>query len=178
MAYKYIDKRVDIHGGGSDLIYPHHESEIAQSEYFTGEKPFAQFWVHTGAVMYQGEKMSKSLGNLVMVSDLLKTYSANAIRLMLLKHYYRTPWEYRQTDMDTAQREMDNLEEIIKIKPVLPGEEDALIIEQFMKALENDLDTPKALSIILELAQEQETTPTGTNQQALKNMLDILGFKV
>src|SRR5581483_6841585 len=65
MAYKYLDKKIDIHGGGSDLRYPHHESEIAQSEAFTGKKPFSQFWIHTGTVIYDGEKMSKSLGNLV-----------------------------------------------------------------------------------------------------------------
>lgn len=178
MAYKYLDKKIDIHGGGSDLIYPHHESEIAQSEHFTGEKPFSQFWMHTGAVMYQGEKMSKSLGNLVMVSKLLKTYSANAIRLMLLSHHYRTPWEYRQKDMDKAQREMDDLEEVLTTKPVLPGEEDMPIVKQFIQALENDLDTPKALAIIFELAQEQKATPTLTNQQALEEMLQILGFKI
>lgn len=178
MAYKYLDKKIDIHGGGSDLIYPHHESEIAQSEHFTGEKPFSQFWMHTGAVMYEGEKMSKSLGNLVMVSKLLETYSANAIRLLLLRHHYRTPWEYRQKDLDLAQREIEDLEEVLKIKPIAPGEEDMPMAKQFTKALEDDLDTPKALAIIFELAQEQEAAPTRTNQQALTEMLEILGFKV
>jgi L-cysteine:1D-myo-inositol 2-amino-2-deoxy-alpha-D-glucopyranoside ligase len=178
MAYKYLDKKVDIHGGGSDLIYPHHESEIAQSEHFTGEKPFSQFWMHTGAVMYEGEKMSKSLGNLVMVSKLLKTYSPNAIRLMLLRHHYRTPWDFRQKDLDEAQRHIEDIEETVKIKPAFPGEEDMPMIKQFTEALENDLDTPKALAIIFELAQEQEAAPTLTNQQALQSMLNVLGFRV
>ena len=73
MVYKCLGKKIDVHGGGSDLRYPHHESEIAQSEAFTGQQPFSQIWMHIGMVEYQGEKMSKSLGNLVMVSDLLKT---------------------------------------------------------------------------------------------------------
>ena len=86
MAYKYLDKKIDIHGGGSDLRFPHHESEIAQSEAFTGQKPFSQFWLHTGTVMYEGEKMSKSLGNLVLVSDLLKKYSSNT-ECLLMENY-------------------------------------------------------------------------------------------
>jgi L-cysteine:1D-myo-inositol 2-amino-2-deoxy-alpha-D-glucopyranoside ligase len=178
MIYKYIDKKVDIHGGGSDLIYPHHESEIAQSEHFTGEKPFSQFWMHTGAVMYQGEKMSKSLGNLVMVSKLLKTYSPNAIRLMLLLHHYRTPWEYRQSDLDSAQREIERLEEIVQLKPAFPGEESEVMAQQFTESLEDDLDTPKALATIFELAAEQEASPTLANQLAMQSMLEVLGFKI
>lgn len=178
MIYKYLDKRIDIHGGGSDLLYPHHESEIAQSEQFTGEKPFCQIWMHTGAVMYQGEKMSKSLGNLVMVSKLLKTYSPNAIRLMLLRHHYRTPWEYRQSEITTAQREIEDLEEVLKIKPIMPGEENLPILKTFKEALLHDLDTPKALAAIFELAHEQEASPTLTNQQALQDMMEIMGFKV
>ena len=77
MVYKYLDKKIDIHGGGSDLRYPHHESEVAQSEQFTGVKPFSQVWMHIGMVEYKGEKISKSLGNLVMVSDLLKNCTPN-----------------------------------------------------------------------------------------------------
>lgn len=178
MIYKYLDKKVDIHGGGSDLIYPHHESEIAQSEHFTGEKPFSQFWMHTGAVMYQGEKMSKSLGNLVMISKLLKTYSPNAIRLMLLRHHYRTPWEYRQKELDAAQREIERLEEIVQLKPAFPGEASEVMTQQFRDALEDDLDTPKALATIFEIADEQEASPTLANQLALQSMLEVLGFKL
>lgn len=178
MAYKYLDKKIDIHGGGSDLIYPHHESEIAQSEQFTGEKPFAQFWMHTGAVMYEGEKMSKSLGNLVMVSKLLETYSADAIRLMLLRHHYRTPWEYRQKELNSAQREIEQLEEVLQESPIDRGTEPKTVIEQFTNALENDLDTPKAVETVFKLAEEQEERPTLENQKALKSMLKVLGFTI
>jgi L-cysteine:1D-myo-inositol 2-amino-2-deoxy-alpha-D-glucopyranoside ligase len=139
MAYKYLDKKIDIHGGGRDLIYPHHESEIAQSENFTNLKPFSQFWMHTGAVMYEGEKMSKSLGNLIMVSELLKTYTPNAIRYLLLSHHYRKPWEYYQEELEEAQQTMDAIE-----KGMQETDEE---LEAFTQALADDLDTPKALEL-------------------------------
>ncbi|MDQ3881249.1 MAG: cysteine--tRNA ligase, partial [Chloroflexota bacterium] len=89
MSMEYLGDRFEIHGGGSDLIFPHHESEIAQSEGATGVRPFVAFWMHTGMVHHEGEKMSKSLGNLVLVRDLLVDYPGDAIRLYLLSHHYR-----------------------------------------------------------------------------------------
>jgi L-cysteine:1D-myo-inositol 2-amino-2-deoxy-alpha-D-glucopyranoside ligase len=96
MAMRYLGDTIDIHGGGSDLIFPHHESEIAQSEGYTGKEPFVRYWMHVGMLRYQGEKMSKSLGNLVMAPVLLETYSPDAIRLALLSHRYRESWEYEE----------------------------------------------------------------------------------
>ncbi len=104
MNLEYSGKQIDIHGGGHDLIYPHHESEIAQSESFTGKVPFTKYWIHTAMLKYQGEKMSKSKGNLVMVSDLLKNYSPNAIRYLLLSHYYREDWEFTKSQLDMAEK--------------------------------------------------------------------------
>src|SRR5207302_3129141 len=89
----------DLHGGGTDLIFPHHECEIAQSESVTGQ-PFSRHWVHSAMVSYEGEKMSKSLGNLVFVSDLLKTADPRAIRLALMQHHYRAGFEWHDTDLD------------------------------------------------------------------------------
>src|SRR5260370_7686659 len=96
MALEYLGPQVDVHGGGADLIYPHHESEIAQSESVTGMRPFARIWVHVGMLRYQGEKMSKSLRNLVLIRELLRRYDADTIRLLLLRHHYRGPWHYSQ----------------------------------------------------------------------------------
>ncbi|TMC64982.1 MAG: cysteine--tRNA ligase, partial [Chloroflexota bacterium] len=93
MSMHYLGPQIDIHGGGADLAFPHHTSEIAQSEHFTGKRPFSRIWMHTGMVHQDGEKMSKSLGNLTLVSDLLKEHSADAIRITLLNHHYRYPWE-------------------------------------------------------------------------------------
>lgn len=104
MAIGTLGKQIDIHGGGKDLIYPHHESEIAQSEGATGKTPFAKYWLHTGTVGYRGQKMSKSKGNLVIVSDLLKKYSPNAIRYLLLSHHYREDWEFTESQLDTAEK--------------------------------------------------------------------------
>ena len=169
MVYKYIDKKIDIHGGGSDLRYPHHESEIAQSEQFTGEKPFAKIWMHIGMVGYLGEKMSKSLGNLIMVSDLLKTYSPNIIRYFLLSHHYREPWEFFQEELDTIADRVNKLEEKIKKNTYTQKEKSNL--EAFTKALSDDLDTPKALEIINETIKKR-------NINDAKKMLEVLGFAI
>jgi L-cysteine:1D-myo-inositol 2-amino-2-deoxy-alpha-D-glucopyranoside ligase len=89
MALEHIGHQVDIHGGGTDLIFPHHESEIAQSEAATGTRPFVRTWMHVGMLRYQGRKMSKSLRNLVLVRDLLQRYDPDSIRVTLLRHHYR-----------------------------------------------------------------------------------------
>lgn len=167
MVYKYLGKKIDIHGGGSDLRYPHHESEIAQSEQFTGVKPFSQFWMHIGMVEYKGEKMSKSLGNLVMISDLLKTYSPNAIRYLLLSHHYQDPWEFFQEELDTAAETMKHLETKIKTNKYTQKEKPNL--EAFTNALSEDLNTPKALEVIKETVKKR-------NMRDAKNMLEVLGF--
>ena len=99
MAMHELGPTLDLHGGGTDLIFPHHECEVAQSESITGE-PFARHWVHSAMVSYEGEKMSKSLGNLVFVSDLLKMADARAIRLALMRHHYRAGFEWHDTDLD------------------------------------------------------------------------------
>ena len=99
MAMHELGPTIDLHGGGTDLIFPHHECEVAQSESITGE-PFSRHWVHSAMVSYEGEKMSKSLGNLVFVSDLLKTADPRAIRLALMRHHYRAGFEWHDTDLD------------------------------------------------------------------------------
>ena len=99
MAMNELGSTIDLHGGGTDLIFPHHESEIAQSESIT-HQPFARYWVHSAMVNYEGEKMSKSLGNLVFVSDLLKVADPRAIRLAVMRHHYRAGFEWHDTDLD------------------------------------------------------------------------------
>lgn len=171
MAYKYLGKKIDIHGGGADLIYPHHESEIAQSEQFTGEKPFCQFWMHAGMLRYQGEKMSKSLGNLVMVSDLLKSYSPNAIRYLLLSHHYRESWEYKDEDIHRAAEAIQSIESILKQFSYIQENHNEDALKAFADVLANDLNTPKALKII------DETVQKG-NLESAKSMMEVLGFSL
>src|SRR5215469_12611276 len=102
MSVKYLGNQLDIHGGGSDLIFPHHTCEIAQSEHATGKAPFVHIWMHCAMVELDGVKMSKSLGNLILVRDLLPEYSPDAIRILLLNHFYREPWSYAVEDMRAA----------------------------------------------------------------------------
>jgi L-cysteine:1D-myo-inositol 2-amino-2-deoxy-alpha-D-glucopyranoside ligase len=141
MALEQLGAQVDVHGGGSDLIYPHHESEIAQSESATGIRPFARIWVHVGMLRYEGQKMSKSLRNLVLVRDLLKRYDADSIRVLLLRHHYREPWEYTQNQLDDAAAWTKRLREAADRTGSRSGDS-ALAVRT---ALEDDLDTPRAL---------------------------------
>ncbi len=185
MAMRYLGDRVDIHGGGADLIFPHHTCEIAQSENATGERPFVQIWMHCGMVYLGEEKMSKSLGNLVLVRDLLQRYSADAVRVLLLSHHYREPWEYTEEDMRrSADRAACYAEAAAR---PLPGSaityddnesESAMEARQrFDAALNNDLDTPKALTILDQLASG-DSAGDPARIQALKDMADILGLRL
>ena len=108
MAGKFLGETVDIHAGGADLIFPHHESEIAQAEPLSG-RPFVRYWMHIAMVEHEGQKMSKSLGNLVMVRDLLKQWSPDALRLYLADHHYRSSWSYGEADLRAAQARADRL---------------------------------------------------------------------
>ena len=148
MALEHLGEQVDVHGGGADLIYPHHESEIAQSESATGVRPFARIWVHVGMLRYQGEKMSKSLRNLVLVRDLLPRYDADSIRVLLLRHHYREPWAYTQDQLEDAAVWTERLREAAaragEATTDLRGDSAKLV----RAALEDDLDTARALQLL------------------------------
>lgn len=137
MAICSLAEQIDLHGGGEDLIYPHHESEIAQSEGATGKVPFAKFWIHTGSVSYRGEKMSKSVGNLVLVSDLLKKYSSNTIRFMLLSHHYQKTWEFTYKEMEQAQKSMEEIESFLLSRE--QDEMDQSVLKKFSDTMNNNL---------------------------------------
>jgi L-cysteine:1D-myo-inositol 2-amino-2-deoxy-alpha-D-glucopyranoside ligase len=168
MAQCSLGDRIDIHGGGSDLIYPHHESEIAQSEGASEKKPFAKYWLHTGAVSYKGEKMSKSIGNLILISDLLQTYSPNAIRYLLLSHHYRKPWDFKTEELIKAEESIAPIhrENINKLKST--GNQEEKLPRQFLAALDNDMNTPEALNIMLE----------SKNKEDKQLMAEVLGFTI
>jgi L-cysteine:1D-myo-inositol 2-amino-2-deoxy-alpha-D-glucopyranoside ligase len=147
MALQHLGAQLDVHGGGSDLVFPHHESEIAQSESITGIRPFARIWMHVGMLRYQGEKMSKSLRNLVLVRDLLHRYDADAIRVLLLRHHYRDPWEYTEDQLQDAQAWTRELRAAAARVP----ESTSAIAVHVRDALEDDLDTPRALQHLGEM---------------------------
>ena len=121
MNLAILGEQIDIHGGGNDLIFPHHENEIAQSESFTG-KQFARYWMHNGMLQLQGEKMSKSTGNLVTIDDFLSRHEADALRMMVLNGSYRAPLSYSDSIMDAAERGLDRLRSALKPAPAgAPG---------------------------------------------------------
>ncbi len=136
---------IDLHGGATDLIYPHHECEAAQSEAATGQ-PFVRHWLHAPLVSYDGTKMSKSLGNLVFVSDLLKDWDPPAIRLAVLAHHYRSGWEWTDTLMPVASERLERWRSASDGPPA-----DALV-DRVRAALDDDLDTPAAVAAIDEVA--------------------------
>jgi L-cysteine:1D-myo-inositol 2-amino-2-deoxy-alpha-D-glucopyranoside ligase len=145
---------LDLHGGGTDLIFPHHESEIAQSTSITGE-PLARHWMHSAMVAYDGEKMSKSLGNLVFVSDLLKVADARAIRLALLRHHYRAGFEWFDTDLDEGRALLRRLRAAAESEsePGFRGGADPRpFAARVREALDDDLDVPRALDALDDLA--------------------------
>jgi cysteinyl-tRNA synthetase len=177
MAISSLGESIDIHGGGKDLIFPHHEAEIVQSENATGIRPFSKFWMHTGIISYQGEKMSKSLGNLVLVSDLLKKYSSNAIRWLLLSHHYRQSWEFTYSDMDKAQKIILETEKAAN-KKLLHDKSTPDYMHRFELFMNNDLETVKALNLIYVVSQNINSglEKSIAAQVFVKRSLKILGF--
>ncbi|CAN5840211.1 cysteine--1-D-myo-inosityl 2-amino-2-deoxy-alpha-D-glucopyranoside ligase [soil metagenome] len=138
LALRELGTTIDLHGGGSDLVFPHHECEAAQSEAVTGE-PFVRHWMHTAMVGLGGTKMSKSLGNLVFVSDLLKDWEAPAIRLAIVGHHYRRDWEWTDELLPAAAACLD------RWRAAGPGDGG---LDDVRAALDNDLDTPLALDAV------------------------------
>lgn len=148
MSMGILGETIDLHGGGSDLIFPHHECERAQSEAATGAT-FVRHWMHGGMVAYQGTKMSKSLGNLVFVSELSRTVDPRAIRLALMAHHYRADWEWFDDDIHDASATLDSL---IEAAGMTSGPDPAPYAERVRAALDDDLDAPTARAALIEFA--------------------------
>jgi len=148
LALRELDTTIDLHGGGADLIFPHHECEAAQSEAATGQ-PFVRHWMHQAMVRMDGEKMSKSLGNLVFISDLLKTWDARAIRLAIVEHHYRDSWEWDEALMPRAGARLDSW---LGSSSASAGSEGSgtndLVLGEVRARLDDDLDTPGAVAAI------------------------------
>jgi L-cysteine:1D-myo-inositol 2-amino-2-deoxy-alpha-D-glucopyranoside ligase len=183
MALTYAGRPVDIHGGGRDLIFPHHESETAQSECFTERAPFARFWVHVGMIRYQGEKMSKSLGNLVLVRDLLRDHTPDAIRLSLLAIHYRESREWTPNLLRIADTQAARLAAAAAAsEPASEPVDTTALLARFHAALDHDLDTPGAVAALLDLAgriqvagQKRDITEA---RAALREGARILGLRL
>ena len=142
LALRELGTTIDLHGGGADLIFPHHECERAQSEAATGE-PFVRHWMHVAMVRKDGEKMSKSLGNLVFVDALRREYDPMAIRLGILEHHYRDSWEWDDTIMPRAAARLDRWRGAAG-----PASGNGKAIDEVRGALDDDLDAPRAVAAI------------------------------
>ncbi|MDV2988772.1 MAG: cysteine--tRNA ligase [Dehalogenimonas sp.] len=157
MGRKYLGETIDIHGGGADLIFPHHENEIAQSESFTGRKPFVRYWLHNGLLQLGGEKMSKSLGNLITIKEALTKYSADALRVFVLSSHYRSPLTYADEIIEGAEKGARRLAQAAEDRHGKTGAasfDSQPYRERFMTAMDDDFNTPRALAALFDLARE------------------------
>jgi cysteinyl-tRNA synthetase len=151
---KFLGPTIDIHGGGADLIFPHHECETAQSISASGITPFVRNWMHIAMVRKDGEKMSKSLGNLVMVSNLLKEYSADTLRLYLASHQYRVPWEYDAAVLREAANQASRWQAAVAGATGKTAAGNNAVRQAFCQAMDDDLNTPDAISVLDELVND------------------------
>ncbi|MBR61778.1 MAG: cysteine--tRNA ligase [Dehalococcoidia bacterium] len=183
MALEYLGESIDIHGGGQDLIFPHHENEIAQSESFSGHKPFAKVWMHNGLVRLGEDKMSKSLGNMVTIGQALNTHSADALRLLFISAHYRSPITYNEDAVLAQENAIQRIKNALKL---MGQETDSKIdtnsyVNNFESAMDDDLNTPKALAVIFDLVREIYKHHRNGNsitdaQNTLKNITGVLGL--
>ncbi len=195
MSLHYLGEQIDIHGGGADLIFPHHENEIAQSECYTGKTPFVKYWMHNGLLQLGGEKMSKSLGNLITLDEILERYDPNAFRLFVLSSHYRRPVTYTDESFAAAQRGLERFYAALEHPPAntLPGANDAALAQKarkthkaFDEAMSDDFNTALALGALFDLARAinaardtREIGPGFTEAQAtLRELLEVLGFRL
>ncbi len=193
MSLRYLGEQIDIHGGGADLIFPHHENEIAQSESYTGKEPFVKYWMHNGLLQVTGEKMSKSLKNFFTIQDFLEHHSADAVRLFVLSSHYRRPVTYTEQSFAAAERAMERFHAALQ-----PPHPDATVddpelaalaeeaAEKFHMAMDDDFNSALALGALFELARainaardREVSSPSFTHaQRMLRELLEALGFRL
>jgi cysteinyl-tRNA synthetase len=166
MSSTYLDGQVDIHGGGSDLIFPHHENEIAQSEAYLGIEPFARYWVHNGLVRVGADKMSKSLGNFVRLREILERGLGPAFRLMILQSHYRAPLTYSEEGLLAAERGLERLRAAVEPDGAADAPADdteapagdlaalaAQTRDRFHAAMDDDFNAPEAVAALFDLGR-------------------------
>ncbi len=182
MATTYLGESLDIHGGGQDLIFPHHENEIAQSEASTGHKPFSRYWVHNGLLRLGEDKMSKSLGNLVSVEEALERHDPDSLRLYFLSSHYRSPLQFTEEGCAAMSRSTERLRHALRRDDDNTGQalDPAPYREKFLEAMDDDLNTPRALAVLFDMARDinrcQDSGGQAKDAQAeLRRLSGILG---
>lgn len=173
MIEEHLGETIDIHGGGSDLVFPHHENEIAQGTCAHDGKLFSRYWMHVGFVNVDKEKMSKSIGNVLLIRDLLAQAPGEAVRLALLSAHYRSPVDWSADTLDQAARTLDRLygalRDLQDVETGEPSEDD--LPDAFVAALEDDLDTRQALSVLHELRRAARRADNQGERAAIKKQL-------
>ena len=185
MSLKYLGDTLDIHGGGQDLVFPHHENEIAQSESFTGKKPFVKYWLHNGMLQFGEEKMSKSLGNLITVKEALQRFSADAVRLFVLSSHYRSPLTYSDEGLEAAERGAERLRQAVRSgfreKKAAEETNPEPYRQRFIEAMDDDFNTAQAVACLFDLTRDinragESGYSVGEARGLLKELADILGL--
>jgi cysteinyl-tRNA synthetase len=185
MSLKYLGETLDIHGGGQDLIFPHHENEIAQSESFTGKKPFVKYWLHNGLLQLGTEKMSKSLGNLITIKDALQKYSSDDLRIFFLSGHYRSPITYSTEIVEGAGRGAERLRQAAFAEAKEGAREGNLPVEtykqRFIEAMDDDFNSAQAIAVMFDLVRDiNRSIEAGASavagQQLLKELADVIGL--
>jgi cysteinyl-tRNA synthetase len=182
MSIKYLGESIDIHGGGEDLVFPHHENEIAQSESFTDVEPFSRFWLHNGMLRLGVEKMSKSLGNIISLPEALDRFDPQALRLFFLSSHYRSPLFYSEEVVRSQERALQRLRGALRVDSADGPEVDSDSFRaRFVEAMDDDLNTPRALAALFDLAREvNRGRERGANvsyaQDTLSDLAAILGL--
>ena len=183
MSLEYLGETLDLHGGGQDLIFPHHENEVAQSEAHTGKVPFARYWVHNGLLHMGEDKMSKSLGNLVSLAEALERHNPDALRIFFLSSHYRSPLTYSEEGLDSTERAAERLRNALR-----EGLQDGEVhldpephADRFFQSMDADLNTPQALAALFDLAREinrarESSSGIGQAQETLRKLGGILGL--
>jgi cysteinyl-tRNA synthetase len=187
MAVHYLGGHLDIHGGGQDLVFPHHENEIAQTEAFTGEEPFAEHWVHNGLLQIDDGKMSKSFGKMVTVREALSKFSSDGMRLFFLNSHYHSPLAYSDESIEGQQRAAQRLRTTLEIDASGDANAEAVDPEPFRKrfiaAMDDDLNTPQALASLFDLTREinrghDDGKRIGAAQGTLRELTGVLGLRL
>ncbi|WP_454783079.1 cysteine--tRNA ligase [Legionella sp. WA2022007384] len=176
MAMSELGEQFDIHGGGLDLQFPHHENEIAQSEAAT-EKPFANYWLHVGMLQVNNEKMSKSLGNFFTIADVLADHHPEVVRYFLLSSHYRSSLNYSEENLANSKKALTRLYQTIKDgHTIADGELDNHWINEFNQAMNDDFNTPVALSVLFQLSHEVNKNNSPVLGATLKYLAGIMGL--
>ena len=185
MSLKYLGEQIDIHGGGADLIFPHHENEIAQSECFTGRVPFVKYWLHNGLLQLGADKMSKSQGEMVTIKEALARFSADALRVLVLSTHYRSPLLYTEANLEAAARAADRLTRAANRES---GGGDALDAApyrgKFIAAMDDDFNSALALGTLFDLARQVNQAADGGGavsaaQETLRELAGVvLGLRL